>query len=110
MGVTPPASSIFQKRLVNDFRLLGILLAAAVVYIGWLKFLGAFTGSHRLGGALGILLGLYICSGPAANMLDFLLFMTPDIREKLASTGPGRVWLLVNLLVVFAAWAVIFKS
>lgn len=90
--------------------MLGLLLVSAGIYVGWLTYIGNFSGSNRLDGTLGILLGLYICSRPAANMLDILLFMAPDTREKLATTALGRLWLLMNLLTVIAAWAVIFTG
>jgi hypothetical protein len=50
----------------------------------------------------GILLGFAkrIGSRPAANVLDFLLFMKADIRENLVSTNPGRAWLFLNLIIV----------
>ena len=59
-----------QPRHKRNTWILGILLLFAGVYIGWLAAWQTLTGVSRLDGSLGILLGLYICSHPAANGLD----------------------------------------
>ncbi len=99
-----------HQRISRNVWLLGSMLVLGGLFIGWITWFGTLTGSPRLAGTLGILLGLYICSHPAANMLDILLFMSPDIRESLVSSTSGRVWLFLNLLDFFAAWAVIFTA
>ena len=68
------------------------------------------TGIPRLDGAIGVLIGLYMASHPAGNMLDLLLFIAGDVREKLLTTPAGRAWLALNVLVLLAAWFVIFSG
>ena len=98
------------QRINRNIWFLGSMLVVAGMYVGWISWVGHLTGSGRLDGTLGILIGLYICSHPAANMLDMLLFMKPDIRESLVASASGRFWLFLNLLAFFAAWAVIFTG
>ena len=99
-----------NNHIVRNMWILGSLLILGGIYIGWLSNFGAITRSNRLDGTLGILLGLYISSHPAANLLDMLLFIRADIREGLISTGSGQLWLLLNLITFIAAWAVIFTG
>jgi len=100
----------FQRKMMRNTGLLGSMLVLAAVYIGWLSYFGQISASGRLDGTLGILLGLFISSHPAANILDMLLFMRPEVRESLLTSASGRVWLLFNLLCFLAAWAVIFSG
>jgi hypothetical protein len=89
---------------------LGFLLLLAGLYIGWFSARQTLTGIPRLDGSIGILLGLYICSHPAANGLDLLLFMRPEAREAITATWAGRLWLGLNALALLAGWAVIFAG
>ena len=110
MLAPPKKKSALHQRITRNMWVLGSMLIFAGMYVGWLFYFGPLTYSNRLDGSIGILLGLYIGSLPAANMLDILLFMRPDSREGLISTTSGRFWLLLNLLTVLAAWAVIFSG
>lgn len=83
------------------------LALLAVVYVVLLGFLPSLTGNPRLDGLLGVLLGLYVCSHPAANLLDLLLFarhLAPQFGSKSSLLG----WLALNLLVLAAGWTDIF--
>jgi hypothetical protein len=60
------------------------------------------TGLPRLDGIIGVLLGLFICSRPAANYLD-LLFS----RGRTSSDRFLFGWLALNGLVIFVGWIVI---
>ena len=95
---SPAASS---ARLIAMF-LLG------TIYSGWFYFQGTLTGSSRFDGTIGVLLGLYMASHPAGNMLDLLLFIPADVREKILTTPTGRAWLVLNALIFLTAWFVIF--
>jgi len=108
MLAQPKKKSEIYQRITRNMQVLGAMLLFGGIYIGWLSYIGTISGSNRLDGTLGILLGLFIGSQPAANMLDILLFMKADTRESLITTNSGRFWLLMNLLTVFAAWGVVF--
>jgi hypothetical protein len=98
------------KRIQRNSLTLGLLLLLAGGYIGGLALLSVLLGNDRLTGSLGILLGLYIASQPAANGLDLLLFMHAEEREAIAATRTGQLWLGLNLLTLLAGWAVIFAG
>lgn len=100
----------FNRQITRNAWLLGGLIILSGLYIGWLFFFDSISGLSQLDGSIGILLGLYICSRPAANVLDILMFMSADLRENIVSTNSGRLWLVLNLLTAVAAWGVIFMG
>jgi hypothetical protein len=85
------------------------LVLVALIYNTLMYFLNTLTGSHLLDGIFGVLLGLYICSKPAANAVDLIFFRRGELRQ-ITSGWPGIGWLALNLLVLFAGWVVIFTS
>jgi hypothetical protein len=59
-----------------------------------------------LDGFIGVALGLYICSRPAANTVDLLF--AERYRLRLITSGwAGFGWLALNLLVFFVGFEVI---
>ena len=88
--------------------LLGLILLA-FAYIGWLYYRGTLTGTDRLDGIIGVLLGLYICSHPAANMLDMLFFERGN-RPQGASAWSTVLWLALNLLTLLSGWNALFAG
>lgn len=83
-----------------------MLVVAACVYLGLLSHLGTLTGSPTLDGIIGMLLGLYICSHPAANAINLLFFDRWAWQETI-SEWSGLGWLALNVLVLFCGWLVI---
>jgi hypothetical protein len=63
-------------------------------------------GTNRLDGIIGVLLGLYIVSKPAANLLD-ILFFDRDIFRQASSKWPIIGWISFNILVIIIGWLVI---
>jgi len=59
----------WQERKITF--LLAITLGG-LVYSGWVQFLGTLTGTNQVDGIIGVVFGLYICSHPAAFMVDLL--------------------------------------
>ena len=90
----------------RNFGLLGVLVLFACIYIGVLAFRHTLTGIHRLDGAIGVLLGLYICSRPAAHLVDFLFFGRYRERKE-TSRQDDILWLALNILVFAVGWLVI---
>ncbi len=82
-------------------------LVWAGTYGALLHALGTPTGSDMLDGALGVMLGLYISSHPAANAID-VLFADRFALRRITSTRFGVYWLLLNMLVLMTGWLVIF--
>jgi hypothetical protein len=73
--------------------LLGIVYSSAFLSIYTL------TGSTTLDGIIGVLLGLYIGSHPAARLLD-MLYMQSRTRKELLSSESGMFWFAATILVL----------
>jgi hypothetical protein len=94
-----------QKR-VRVLTFFGLLVLLAGAYILLIYSLPILTGTNKIDGSIGVVLGLYICSHPAANLLDMLLF------DRGAHTlGTSRralfTWIGLNTVMVMLAWIVI---
>ena len=95
------------KKRAAKVRFLFVLIILAMVYIGWLYYQQTLTGTARWDGISGVLLGLYICSHPAANMLDVILFRRLIWPGNVSKTSLFS-WLVLNIFVLFVGWIVIF--
>lgn len=83
-----------------------VLIAVGVAYTAWMIDQGRLTSTDRLDGIIGVLLGLFTCSYPAAHFLDLLLFH----RDSLLRDAERRsviAWILANGLVLAVGLAVI---
>lgn len=90
---------------MRNTRRLCLLLVPALAYLSW----GWFFRGHRpdlVDGSIGVLLGLYICSHPAANGVD-LIFLDRVSFRRVASNWNGLAWLLLNFIVLFVGWVII---
>ncbi len=81
--------------------------ALALAYVGALWLFGTLTGNDVADGTIGVLLGLYVCSHPAANAIDLLFFRRHAARDLVAGTE-GTVWLALNVLTLVAGWFAIW--
>ena len=88
---------------------LWVLTLSSAVASGVLHYLGPFTGVHYLGGSIGVVLGLYICSHPAANAVK-MLFYERYVYHYVFSDWVVVRWLALNLLVLLAGWTVILNG
>ena len=90
-----------RRRSFAIVMLLGLILAA-LIYSGIIYTRSAFAPHDWVEGTLGVILGLFICSRPAANLLDLLY------RSHYA--GPPRlwIWLTLNLLTLLVGVIVVF--
>ncbi len=88
------------------FQLCALALAAMAYAFGF-HYKPTLTGSIRLDGVIGVLLGLYICSHPAANFLDIILF-GGRVAPQFSSGLSFLLWFAVNALVMAAGWLDIF--
>jgi hypothetical protein len=86
--------------------LLCALLVPAAVYLCWQYYLPFVTGAALVDGSAGILLGLYICSHPAANSIDLIFIERGAVKRILAARGAAG-WLMLNALVMLVGWFVI---
>ena len=81
--------------------LLGMALSTLLYYRGTL------TGKDNLDGIIGVVVGLYMCSHPAANLVDLLFFRRGGWHE-FSSRRSTFMWLALNMLVLLIGWIVIF--
>jgi hypothetical protein len=86
---------------------LSILVVLGVAYSGLFYSERALTGINHLDGIIGVVFGLYICSHPAANLVD-MLFYRRGIRHPFSSKRSIVLWLLLNMLVLLIGGMVIF--
>lgn len=94
-----------QDRRGRKSRMLLVLVLLALVYGILLSCRCATTGRDTLDGAIGVILGLYVCSHPAANAVDSLLFGRGVSR--ISSKPFDALWLALNLLALLAGWLAI---
>lgn len=85
-----------------------ILLNLAVLAFSALLFFRArVSGELHIDGIIGVLLGLYLSSHPAENLLD-LLFYARETYSKGFSRGEIIFWWSLNGLSVLVGWLSIF--
>jgi hypothetical protein len=87
--------------------LLWVLISIAAVYSLWFDQRHRLTGNPMIDGALSVVLGLYICSRPAANAIDLLFFERASFRNVIAQWS-GIGWLALNILTLLMGWIVIY--
>jgi hypothetical protein len=93
-----------QPQRRRNYVTLTVLILLALAY----RFLlgsqsGGLTGSNETDGILGVLLGLYVCSHPAANYLDLLFFGRTSLQVA-SSRRVLIVWAGFNLLTLLIGW------
>lgn len=85
---------------------LAALLGLAVAYLAWQASLPDVTVNDRVYGIAGMLLGLFICSRPARNGIDVLIFERHSLRRAMRG-AKGVAWLCLNALVMLAGCVVV---
>ena len=78
---------------------LWLMLVLAGCYAVILNVLPSLTGVALLDGTLGLSLGLYICSHPAAAAID-LFYLDRLMLHRLTSEWADFRWLLLNIVVM----------
>ena len=95
-----------QQSRGYNFKPLSALVLLAIAYSIALRSLHTLSNANRLSGILGVLLGLYICSHPAANLFDLLFFGRSSLHQP-ASRRFLYLWMAVNILVLLVGFWVI---
>jgi hypothetical protein len=90
----------------RNFKLLGTLVLLGLIYGGIINTRHTLTGITKADGIIGALLGLYIASQGAANILDVLLFGGAAGIQGL-SRRALLSWLGLNVMLLFVGWVVI---
>ncbi len=94
-------------RKCPKIKLLWAFVLLGIAYCCWFKCFGTLTGKDNLDGIIGVVFGLYMCSHPAALMVD-LIFYRQGIWNQLSSNRFIVLWLTLNILVLLIGWLVIF--
>ncbi len=97
---------MYQPRHERNAGLLWTLIALAALYEGLLAFRHRLTDSLVLDGSFGVLLGLYICSRGAANLLDMILYGRL-LQLQWPSKRAQAWWVALNVLILVVGWSVI---
>jgi hypothetical protein len=96
-----------QHRGRRNIKTLWALVLLGIAYSSLLYYQRTLTGTNMVDGIIGALLGLYICSHPAANVVD-MLFFGRGARRQFSSRWSAVLWLALNMLVLLIGWIVIF--
>ncbi len=85
------------------------LVLLGIAYSGWLHYQGTIMGTATADGVVAVLFGLYICSHPAANLVNLFFFRRKGRGQDL-SKWEAVSWLTLNILVLLVGWMVIFMG
>jgi len=96
-----------QQRLGRRIVTLSVLIVLGIAYSGFLYSQPTLTGVRDLDGIMGVVLGLYISSHPAAHLVE-MLFYRRAIRYRFSSKRSVVLWISLNVLVLFISGIVIF--
>jgi len=96
-----------QDILSRKIIVLSVLSVAGIGYSGFLCFQPTLTGVYSLDGMIGVVLGLYITSHPAAHLIE-MLFYRQAIRYSFSSRRSLVLWLSLNVFVLLISGIVIF--
>ena len=96
-----------QRQHKRNVRVLWGMILLAIAYSSLARHLHTLTGTRMLDGYIGVALGLYICSHPAANAVN-MLFFERDALRRVSSEWSGVRWLAMNLLVLITGWMVMY--
>jgi hypothetical protein len=96
-----------QHRRGHNTKTLWALFLLGIAYSSLLYYQRTLTDMNNVDGIIGVLLGLYICSHPAANVVD-MLFFRRNARGQFSSRQSAILWLALNMLVLLIGWIAIF--
>ena len=96
-----------QPRSGGKTRLLWTLILLGIAYSSLTRYVSALIEGSPAYGAAGVVLGLYICSHPAAFAVD-LLFFRRCAGGRFFSKKSDLVGVVLNTLSLLVGWLVIF--
>ena len=88
-----------QQSYERNTKLLWGLVVLTLIYGYLLYSRRTLTGAPLVDGSIGVILGLYVCSRPAAHAVD-MIFAERTSLWRVTSKGEGLGWLALNLLVL----------
>jgi hypothetical protein len=100
---------MYQHRHRRNVTTMWLLVLVSLLYVGGLTSLRTLTGMPRIDGSIGIVLGLFICSRPASNLVDLVLFGR-TIPWQTSSRRGDMIWLGLNVLAMVSGCIVLFSG
>ena len=94
------------RKVKRNYGMLGVMALLALAYGVTVYLWRPLSTAHKVEGSLGILLGLFICSKPAANLLDLLFDLLAN-RFQHDSGLRLALWLVLNFIILLVGWFVI---
>jgi len=95
-----------QRKGGRNYGMLGLMALLAIAYYLTIYFWRPLSTIHKVEGSLGILLGLFICSKPAANLLDMLFDLLSNRYQKERNLRL-ILWLAMNFFILLVGWYII---
>ena len=95
-----------QRKSRHNYGMLGVMVLLALAYAATVYVWRPLTTAHKVEGSLGILLGLFICSKPAANLLDLLFDLLHNRFQRVSGLWL-TMWLVLNFIVLLVGWFII---
>jgi hypothetical protein len=91
------------KERRRKIQTLFVLILIGAVYSILIEIHLHFTNIPQIDGGIGVLLGLYACAHPAANLLDIVLFGRYSSSRNFSRKSTILFWIL-NSLVLLVGW------
>jgi hypothetical protein len=86
-----------------NYAMLGLMAVLALVYTVTIYVWRPLSTAHKVEGSIGILLGLFICSKPAANLLDLLFDLLQNRFQRISGLRL-ILWLALNIIIFLVGW------
>ncbi len=98
---------MIQQKRSRKVMVLSAMVLVGMSYLLLLYTQHPLTSTYRLDGIISVVLGLYICSHPVANVLDVLLFQR-HLPPRKSLIGTEILWWGLNGVVLATGFWVIF--
>lgn len=98
-----------QRSELKVIMLLTTSVVLGIIYSILISSQRMLTGVDDLDGIIGVVFGLFICSHPAANLVD-MFFYRQGIRNQFPSNRSVILWVALNTLVLLIGGIVIFTG
>ncbi len=95
-----------RARNRRDVRTLCLLILACACFLAAMAAIPVTHSFLRVEGAVGVVLGLYVCAHPARHFIDLLLYRTIE-GERFAAARAMAGWLALNAAAMAGGWIVI---
>ena len=98
---------MIQHRREWNIKVLCLLVLLGTAYSSLLYYERALTGSDMADGIIAVLFGLYVCSHPAANVIN-MFFFRRGVQGQSSSKWSPVLWVALNMMTLLIGWMVIF--